>query len=295
MLRGLWQALLAMRRFRPDALLVTGGYVCVPVALAAWIRRCPILIYLPDLEPGLAIRALSRLATRVAVSFDVARDFFPARKVVVSGYPVRSRLLDANKDRSRKTLGLPQEGKVLLVFGGSQGSHSINLAVADALEDLLRFCWVVHISGALDWPWLEEKREGLSPGLRERYHLHDYLHEEMIEALAAADLALARAGAATLGELPARGLPGILVPYPYAGAHQERNADYLMDRGAATKVHDRDLTGDKLLETVRPILKDGDRLVEMSEKARGLSRHDAADRLVRELRSIAGDEVQAHV
>jgi UDP-N-acetylglucosamine--N-acetylmuramyl-(pentapeptide) pyrophosphoryl-undecaprenol N-acetylglucosamine transferase len=231
----------------------------------------------------------------VAVSFDVARGFFPAHKVTVSGYPVRSRLLDANRARSRETLGLPREGKVLLVFGGSQGSHSINLAVADALEDLLRFCWVVHISGARDWPWLEEKREDLAPNLRERYHLHEYLHEEMIEALASADLALARAGAATLGELPARGLPGILVPYPYAGAHQERNADYLVDRGAAMKVHDGDLSGDKLLESVRSILGDGDRLVEMSRKAGELSRHDAADRLVQELRSISGDGLDKHV
>ena len=154
---------------------------------------------------------------------------------------------------------------------------------------------VVHISGARDWPWLEEKREGFSPGLRERYHLQDYLHEEIIEALAAADLALARAGAATLGELPARGLPGILVPYPYAGAHQERNADYLVDRGAAMKVHDGDLSGDKLLESVRSILGDGDRLAEMSRRAGELSRHDAADRLVQELRSISGDGLYKHV
>jgi UDP-N-acetylglucosamine--N-acetylmuramyl-(pentapeptide) pyrophosphoryl-undecaprenol N-acetylglucosamine transferase len=290
MFRGFWQAFQAMRRFRPDALLVTGGYVCVPVALAAWIQRRPILIYLPDLEPGLAIRALSRLAVRVAISFDVARGFFPARKVTVSGYPVRSRLLDANKDHSREALGIPQEERVLLVFGGSQGSHSINRALDDALENLLQFCWVIHISGTRDWRWLAERREGLAPRLRERYHLHDYLHEEMIEALAAADLALARAGAATLGEMPARGLPGILVPYPYAGAHQERNADYLVERGAAVKIHDRDLSGDKLLETVRSILEEGGRLAEMSKRARELSRGDAASALAQELRSIAAVE-----
>jgi len=287
-LRGVGQALGLVREFRPQALLATGGYVCVPVALAAWLFRCPILIYLPDLEPGSAIRALSRLADRVAVSFQAAADFFPARKVLVSGYPVRASLLAADRSRSREALGLPQEAKVLLIFGGSQGSRSINRAAAEALEPLLARCHVVHISGPLDASWLAERRRALPPGLRERYHLHEYLHEEMASALAAVDLAVARAGAATLGEFPARGLPAIMVPYPHAGAHQERNADHLVERGAAVKLLERDLSGPRLAEAAGALLDDERGLEAMGARMGDLARPEAAGTLAEALRAIAG-------
>ena len=280
--RGFLSARRIVRRFAPHAVFVTGGYVCTPVALAAWLQKVPVMIYLPDLEPGLAIRALSRLASRVALSFPEAAKFFAQEKVFVSGYPVREAFLTANKATARQTFQLDSHAPTLAVIGGSRGARSINRAVSAVLEPLLDTCQVIHVSGRLDAAEMGARQEGLSPALKRRYRLYDYLHEEMPLALAAADLAVARAGAATLGEFPALGLPGILVPYPHAGAHQESNAAFLVRRGAAVRVPDAELA-DRLLPTVQTLLSDREKLAQMSQRARDLARPDAASRISQEI------------
>jgi UDP-N-acetylglucosamine--N-acetylmuramyl-(pentapeptide) pyrophosphoryl-undecaprenol N-acetylglucosamine transferase len=261
------------------------------VVVAGWLRRVPIVIYLPDIEPGLAIRVLSRLARRVAVSVEESQRYFPAHKTTVTGYPVRSELLTriaepANrrigKREARKALDLEEGLKTLLVFGGSRGARSINLALGKVLDRLLDVCQIVHICGRLDAQWVEGRRAELPARLRARYRAYAYLHEEMALALAAADLVVARAGAATLGELPALGLPGILVPYPYAGRHQELNADYLVSHGAAVKVDNADLE-EKLLPKVLELFGNEEFLAQMEERARSLARPEAAQRIAQEL------------
>jgi UDP-N-acetylglucosamine--N-acetylmuramyl-(pentapeptide) pyrophosphoryl-undecaprenol N-acetylglucosamine transferase len=285
MIAGFVQSLGIVRRFAPDAVLVTGGYVCVPVALATRLSGLPLLIFLPDMEPGLAIRALSRLTTRVAVSFPDVAKYFAKTKVVIAGYPVRAEFFAADKAEARKAFDLEEVLKTITVFGGSRGAHSINLALSECLERLLEVCQVIHICGHLDAKWMTERKAQLPNRLRNRYRAYSYLHKEMPSALAAADLAVARAGAATLGELPALGLPSILVPYPYAGQHQEINADYLVSHGAAVKIADADLNK-KLLPTILSLLSD-DALAKMSDRARALARPQAAQRIAQELRKIA--------
>jgi UDP-N-acetylglucosamine--N-acetylmuramyl-(pentapeptide) pyrophosphoryl-undecaprenol N-acetylglucosamine transferase len=287
---GFAQSLRIVRRFSPDVVLVTGGYVCVPVALAAKLLGVPVLIFLPDLEPGLAVRALSHLATRVAISFPDAARYFAEDKVVAAGYPVRAEFFAVNRAEARRAFGLDEGLKTVTIFGGSRGAHSINLALSQCLERLLEVCQVIHICGHLDAEWVMERRAQLSKRLRSRYRAYSYLHEEMPSALAAADLAVARAGAATLGEFPALGLPSILVPYPYAGWHQELNADYLVSRGAAVKIADAEL-GEKLLPTILELLGDERALAEMSDRARALARPDAAQRIAQELRRMARQSV----
>lgn len=287
MMAGFGQSLGIVRDFSPDVVLVTGGYVCVPVAVAAWLRRVPLLVLLPDLQPGLAVRALSRLATRVAVSFPEVAKYFAPNKVVTAGYPVRAEFFAADKARARKDFGLEEGFRTITVFGGSRGAHSINLALSQCLERLLEVCQVIHICGHLDAEWVMEKGAQLPEQWRNRYRAYSYLHEEMPAALAAADLAVARAGAATLGEFPALGLPSILVPYPYAGQHQELNADYLVSRGAAVKIADAEL-GEKLLPTTLELLADEEALARMSQRARALARPEAAQRIAQELRQIGG-------
>jgi undecaprenyldiphospho-muramoylpentapeptide beta-N-acetylglucosaminyltransferase len=285
MLAGFAQSLGMVRDFSPDVVLVTGGYVCAPVALAAWLRRVPLLVLLPDLEPGLAVRALSRLAMRVAVSFPEVAKYFDPGKVVTAGYPVRAELFAADRAEARKAFSLEEGLKTVTVFGGSRGAHSINLALSQCLAQLLEVCQVIHVCGHLDAGWVMEEKAQLPEQLRNRYRVYSYLHEEMPGALAAADLAVARAGAATLGEFPALGLPSILVPYPYAGQHQELNADYLVSRGAAVKIADAEL-GEKLLPTILEFLNDEAALAGMGERARALARPDAAQRIAQELRQI---------
>ena len=295
MMAGFVQSLGIVRDFSPDVVLVTGGYVCAPVATAAWLRRAPLLVLLPDLEPGLAVRALSRLAKRVAVSFPEVAKYFDPSKVVTAGYPVRAEFFTADKAEARRAFGLEEGLKTVTVFGGSRGARSINLALSQCLERLLEVCQVIHICGPLDAEWVMEnracpehsRRAQLPEQLRNRYRAYSYLHEEMPSALAAADLAVARAGAATLGEFPALGLPSILAPYPHAGQHQELNADYLVSRGAAVKIADAEL-GEKLLPTILNLLNDEEALAGMSERARALARPDAAQRIAEELEQLGG-------
>jgi len=288
MLTGIRQALREIEDFGPEAIFVTGGYVSVPVVVAGWLRWVPILIYLPDIEPGLAIRVLSRLARRVAVSVEESQRYFPAHKTTVTGYPVRSELLTADKSEAQKTLDLEEDLKILLVFGGSRGARSINLALSKVLNRLLDVCQIVHICGRLDAHWVESQRAELPAHLRARYKAYAYLHEGMAQALAAADLVVARAGAATLGEFPALGLPGVLVPYPYAGRHQELNANYLVSHGAAVKIDNADLE-EKLLPTVMDLLGNEELLIQMGERARSLARPRAAQHIAQELRRLSAE------
>ena len=283
--RGWWAAYRLGRRERPDALFATGGYASVPVAVAAWSLRVPILVYLPDVEPGLAVRFISRLATRVAVTVEESQRYFPPRKVVVTGYPVRAEFYGIGKRDARAALGLNPQEPVLLVMGGSRGARSINRAVTAVLEEVLELTQVVHVSGELDWPWVAERRAALPERWRGRYHPSPYLHDEMGHALAAADLAVCRAGASTLGELPFFGLPAVLVPYPHAWRYQRVNARWLTERGAAVTVADDALAAD-LLPTVRRLLGERERLAVMAERMRSLARPDAGARLAKELYEI---------
>ncbi len=283
MAHGVRQSSAILREFRPQVCFVTGGYVCTPVVWAAYRMGAPILIYLPDLTPGLAIRVLSRLADRVAVSFTEAASWFPG-KAVVTGYPVRQELhaAAANRDAARAHFGLDPATPTLLVFGGSRGAHSINRALLAALPALIEHTQVIHISGALDWPLAAAAAATLPAAWRARYHAFAYLHDDMALALAAADLVVARAGASTLGEFPLLGLPSILAPYPYAGQHQDANADYLVQRGAALKLRDDELDA-RLAPMALDLLRDRQRLKGMAQQAASLARPQAAEAIADEL------------
>ncbi|MHB1319367.1 MAG: undecaprenyldiphospho-muramoylpentapeptide beta-N-acetylglucosaminyltransferase [Anaerolineae bacterium] len=285
LLRGVGEGRRLIGELKPDAIFSTGGYVTAPLTVAAWMHHVPVLIYLPDMEPGLAVRFLARFATRVCVSFDSVAAFFDRRKVLVTGYPVRQELLTADRELARVRLGL-DGSQVLLVLGGSSGAHSINQAVSRRLDALLEVAQVVHVTGAADLDALQELRATLPIARAARYHLYGYLHEEMIDALVAADLVVARAGASTLAELPAARLPAILVPYPYAGEHQRVNAGYLAQRGGAVIVTDADLDA-RLLGTVRGLLSDESRMADMAAAMWSISVPDAADRLAECLLDVA--------
>jgi undecaprenyldiphospho-muramoylpentapeptide beta-N-acetylglucosaminyltransferase len=287
LIRGFVQAWRIVGRFRPDVVFLTGGYVSVPVAFAAWLRRRPLLVYLPDVEPGRAIKLLSRIATRVAVSVEASRQYLPP-KVVVTGYPLRPEFYQVEpsaKRAARARWGIPAEAKVVLVFGGSRGARSINRALGEVLEQVLEQAQVIHISGSVDAEVCRARREALPASARARYHLFEYL-DEMAQALAATDLVVARAGAATLGEFPCFGVPAILVPYPYAWRYQKVNADYLAERGAAIRLEDEEMR-ERLWPTIAELLSEEERLKEMSASARALARPEASARLADLLTELA--------
>jgi UDP-N-acetylglucosamine--N-acetylmuramyl-(pentapeptide) pyrophosphoryl-undecaprenol N-acetylglucosamine transferase len=286
--RGIFVASGIMRAFRPDSMMLTGGWVTFPVAMAAWLRRVPILIFLPDIEPGATIRTLSRLATVVAAATPNSADYFRPGLVVHTGYPVRPELAQAasKRDEAISHFGLDSELPVVLVFGGSHGARSINRALADGLAELLANCQIIHISGTLDWSWVSELADELPEEVAGRYHPHAYLHDDMGLALAAADLVVSRAGAGTLGEFPLFGVPAILVPYPHAWRYQKVNADYLVERGAALRLDD-DLLTTELVPTIQRLLNDAGKRQAMAERMRVLAVPDAAERVVSELRRLS--------
>ncbi len=271
-----------LREFQPDVLFFTGGYVAVPMALAG--GRTPILLYVPDIEPGLALKTLARFADRIAVTAEESARYFARReRVAVTGYPVRPELAAWSRQEARRALNLSAEAPVLLVFGGSKGARSINKAVLARLPALLELAQVVHISGELDWPEVEARAKELN---HPRYRPSPYLHEEMGAALAAADLALSRAGASTLGEYPLFGLPSILAPYPYAWRYQKVNADYLVRNGAALLLEDARLA-EELLPTMRSLLQNPARLDAMRSAVKSLAHPQAAAEIGRFLLELA--------
>ncbi len=283
LLRGTTAARHILRSFKPDVLLFTGGYVAVPMALAG--RKVPSALYVPDIEPGLALKTLAFFADRIAVTAPESLRYFRRKeRVSVSGYPTRNSLTGMSQAEARRRLQLDSDEPVLLVLGGSKGARSLNKAVLAHLPKLLDRVQMIHISGELDWPEVDARSRAIN---HPHYHPHPYLHEEMGAALAAADLALSRAGASTLGEYPLFGLPSILVPYPYAWRYQKVNADHLVKSGAAVMIEDANLTT-QLLPVLDGLLKDPSRLNGMRAAARVLSNPDAAARIGALLVDLAG-------
>jgi UDP-N-acetylglucosamine--N-acetylmuramyl-(pentapeptide) pyrophosphoryl-undecaprenol N-acetylglucosamine transferase len=200
-------------------------------------------------------------------------------------------LTEWDAERGRQVLGLSPDLPVLLVFGGSKGARTLNRSLLAALPELLRLCQVLHIAGQLDWPEVQAAQASLLAELPtiegQRYHAYPYLHAEMGAALASANLAICRAGASTLGELPLFGLPAVLVPYPFAWRYQQVNAQYLADQGAGVIISDAELS-DKLLPTVKRLLHSPKKLAQMQKAMSALAQPDAAQKIALQALALAG-------
>ena len=267
-----------IREFRPNSTLLTGGYVNLPVALATKLMRVPTAVYLPDVEPGAAIKRIEPLVQKIACTTEDSAEFLPPTKLAVTGYPVRAELREAlnlSVADARLQFGLEADRPTLFVFGGSRGAQSINQALIAELPTILQFAQVIHVSGTLTWSEVEANATTLDVSLRHFYKPFPYLHEEMGAAFRAADLVVARAGASMLGECPAFGIPAILVPYPHAWRYQKVNADFLVSHGAGIRVNDENMSTE-LLPAVRNLLQDAERLQMMKTAARELDRPNAA-------------------
>jgi UDP-N-acetylglucosamine--N-acetylmuramyl-(pentapeptide) pyrophosphoryl-undecaprenol N-acetylglucosamine transferase len=274
LLRGYIESRRVLREFKPDVLLFTGGYVAVPMALAG--VKINSLLYVPDIEPGLALKALSRFANVIALTSPASRQYFrPGKRAVVTGYPTRSDLQTLPRDAALAAFNLSQDLPVLLVIGGSKGAHSLNQAIFDNLNVLLERVQVLHVTGQLDWQTAVELKAGLPTAIADQYQAYAYLHDEISIAFSAATIVLSRAGASTLGELPLYGLPAILVPYPYAWRYQKVNAEHLVKHAAAVILENAELNT-KLVATLNGLLADAPKLAAMRANMRALAAPAAA-------------------
>lgn len=293
LLAGTFQAVGLVRRFCPDAVLATGGYVSGPVLLAACLLRRPLLLWDGNVFPGATIRLFSRWARTVFVPFPEARTHYPpsARLELVST-PVRREFLAADRDRARAGLGLGPADELLLVTGGSQGARAILQAMAGALPRLLAArpqLRVLHATGPrlLAEAQAAYRAAGIDPDRHPGLMLRPYLYD-MPAAMAAADLAIARAGANSCTELAVRGLPAVLIPFPHATHnHQEFNARALERRGGAVVIRERDLTPGGLAATVLDLLGDPARRQGMSRALRAAAHPDGGAVIARRVLAVA--------
>ena len=287
LVRGYFTSLHILAEFKPDVLFFTGGFLAVPMALAG--MPIPTVLFIPDIEPALALKTLARFADRIAVTAEASYRYFKrSERIILTGYPTRSELAGWTRTEGRRALKLNNQAPVLLVVGGSKGARSINNAVFANLPTLLEKVQLVHITGELDWPGVNEKINGLSTTHMARYHAYPYLHEQMGAALASADLVLSRAGASTLGEFPLFGLPAMLVPYPYAWRYQKVNADFLVKNGAAVELDDSRLQ-DQIMPVLNDLLENPRKLTSMRAAMQSQSHPRAAADIGHLLLALSGE------
>lgn len=273
------QAAAILAALRPAAVFTTGGYVAIPVLLAAAPLGIPVILWDGNVIPGRAVRATARLATVLAVSFQATCVALAVaahgRPCYLTGTPIRD-TRDVDREAARRRLDIPAGERVLLVFGGSQAVRRFNAAVSEALPRLVERVTVLHVAGEDGYAAALTEREALPEAVRARYRPYPFLRDDMSAALAAADLVVGRAGSSTLAEVTALGLPMVVVPYPHAGGHQRANARVLAEAGAARLVEDVDFDAGALLDAAT-LLDDPARHVAMSAAARSLGRPGAAE------------------
>jgi UDP-N-acetylglucosamine--N-acetylmuramyl-(pentapeptide) pyrophosphoryl-undecaprenol N-acetylglucosamine transferase len=268
--RAFLQSFRILQRWRPDVVIGVGGYASGPVVLAAWFMRIPTAIQEQNAIAGFTNRVLGRFVEAAFTAFPEAVRSFPRRKVYQLGNPIRRQLME-NYMRPEVEHPVPH----LLVFGGSQGAHALNMRVIETLPhlaDLRDRVRITHQTGARDREQVEKgyRACGFEPDVRE-------FISDMSSAYAAADLVVCRAGATTLAELTVCKKPAILVPFPAAADnHQYVNAKSLVDAGAAVMIEERDLTGELLAAEIRAILASAERRERMARAAGRLGSPQAA-------------------
>jgi UDP-N-acetylglucosamine--N-acetylmuramyl-(pentapeptide) pyrophosphoryl-undecaprenol N-acetylglucosamine transferase len=292
---GIGQAVAALRRFQPDVVLATGGYVSVPPVVAAGLMGIPALIHEQTVQVGLANRIAARFAARIALTFEGALADLPLRlrrKAFVTGNPVRAVIFGGSRAGAVARFGFREEDNALpaiYVTGGAQGAHRINAAVEEVLPEILRSCCVIHQCGPQDSAHFQDVAAGLPEELQQRYFAAGFLGDEVGDAYALADVVVGRSGAGTVTEAAALGKPAIFIPLvPTGGDEQTRNAQRSVDADAAILLPQAELSGARLWSELRPLLADLARRRTMGEAAQTLARPQAARDLAQAILELSG-------
>ncbi|MFX3622644.1 MAG: undecaprenyldiphospho-muramoylpentapeptide beta-N-acetylglucosaminyltransferase [Ectobacillus sp.] len=275
-----------IRRFNPDVVIGTGGYVCGPVVYAAAKLGVPTLVHEQNSVSGVTNKFLSRYVDKVAICFEDAKQYFPQNKVVLTGNPRASEVLHQDGQKGKRSVGLHPYKKAVLIFGGSRGARPINEAFLEAIDELGKKDYqILYITGEVHYDMVINAVKKI--GNPQNIIIKPFIHN-MPEVLAGVDLVVSRAGATTLAELTAIGKPSILIPSPYVtNNHQEKNARSLVDKGAAKLRLEKDLTGETLIADIDSILLKKDELEKMRDAAIDLGIPDAAARLYEVIKELA--------
>jgi UDP-N-acetylglucosamine--N-acetylmuramyl-(pentapeptide) pyrophosphoryl-undecaprenol N-acetylglucosamine transferase len=269
---------------KPDVVMGFGGYVSIPVGMAAALKGIPLVLHEQNSVPGMANKFLSRWAIRIGATYEEsARWLMHPERVEFTGNPVRSAVLGASRAASREALGVADNKVMLLVFGGSQGAQHLNSALIGIHDRLLALpdVEVFHVAGPRDAQRMRDALDAAGGDGDGRWRVIDYMND-MGSALAASDLVVARAGATSIAEITALGLPAVLVPYPYAtDDHQTKNASAMVEQGAAERIADSELDGERLGDAVTELLADPVRRASMAAASKALGRPGAAEHVAR--------------
>jgi UDP-N-acetylglucosamine--N-acetylmuramyl-(pentapeptide) pyrophosphoryl-undecaprenol N-acetylglucosamine transferase len=291
---GFLQAIKLVGAFRPDVVLSTGGYVCVPVVLAAAIRRVPVLTHEQTTTVGLANRIAGRFAQKIALTFEDSQKHLGSRlagKSVVTGNPLRAELFSGSRHNAGRFGFLDGDSSLPLVYvtGGAQGARVINRAIADAMPGLLKHARVLHQTGTADENELQDRRNSIPPELASRWQLRAFIEQNEIgDAWASADVVVARAGAGTVTEACALSKPVVYVPLePTSGNEQLHNAERSVDAGGAVIVRQANCNGQTVSDALLPLLTDETKRTAMAHANGSIAVPNAADRIAELLLEIA--------
>ncbi len=267
-----------VKEFKPNVVVGTGGYVCGPILLAASLMKVPTLIQEQNAVAGITNKILSKFVNKIAVGTQDALKNFPANKTTYTGNPIRAEVLAAKKEDGLREFNFTADKPIVLISGGSRGARSINDAMIDVLKVAAQknSAQFLHVTGKGEFDSVTKKLSDVdAPNIR----IVPYLYN-MPRAMAMADLAIFRAGATGIAELTARGVPSILIPYPYAAEnHQEFNARALVDAGAARMILNKDLTAQLLQKNLDELLASPKTLKEMAKASLSLGKPNAADEI----------------
>ncbi len=283
---GFIESVFILKKIKPEVIVGTGGYVSFPVILGGYFLRIPILIHEQNIIPGLSNRVLAKFANKIAISFITSKKYFNQKEILVTGNPIREEILSVDTDSVSESLQLEKNRMTILILGGSSGAHSLNLATINALDFLITIkdkIQIVHLTGAEDYELVDMT-----------YKQKDYLAKaasfiyDIQNAYRSADLVICRAGATTLAEITALGLPCIVIPYPFAtDDHQRKNAELIVNQGAGVMILNQELTSNKLATEILNLINDKEKLHLMASNSRKLGKPKAAEKIADLIYSLA--------
>jgi UDP-N-acetylglucosamine--N-acetylmuramyl-(pentapeptide) pyrophosphoryl-undecaprenol N-acetylglucosamine transferase len=287
---GFFQSLWILLWFSPDVIFSKGGYVAIPIVVAAWIYRIPIMIHESDSAPGIANRFLAKFANRIAVAYPSAEEYFPRKKTALTGNPIRFQVLEGDSAILREKLKFTQSKKVILILGGSQGSQAINRAIVNILPRLLHQFQIIHQTGEKHFE--EVSQEAAFLGVKsdhEGYFATPFLNaNDLRDSFALSDLVISRAGATFITEIAANEKPAILIPIAEsANDHQRMNAYALAHIGAALVLEESNLGEHILMEKIEEIMNDQNLRQVMIEKIKTFYHPNAAEVIANSIIEIA--------
>ncbi len=289
LLRAVMYSIKYIKKYKPNAVFATGGYVSAPMLFACIITKTPYVMHDCDAMPGLVTRRLSKRAKCVSLAFDRAKRYIPNKNIIIAGNPIRDGFQVINKTDARSNLGLNNK-LTLAVMGGSQGARTINNAMSEILREIVQEydVQVIFQTGKRNYDEVVDKLKYIYPAWEQdkRILLKPYF-DDMISVLKASDIVISRAGSLSISEICASGCASILVPYPYAAAnHQRINAKYMLDNGASIYIEDRDLEPNNLRDILLLMIKNPIKMNYLKQNADYLAKYDATEKIVECLEKI---------